>query len=158
MEPLIDEAIAKIKAHPIVAIIMVAAVLYVIYVLVNRKNTATATNVPTATTGPNVAPPETISQTFNSYPITSTVAATPVKKKTAAGVPPPPVPVPPQPSPKQPAHVSARYVTVTPWPTQNSTLWGISQANGMSLATIEALNPQITNPNLIYPGQQVRIA
>lgn len=42
--------------------------------------------------------------------------------------------------------------THTPW---NSTLWGIATHFGESLSTIEKLNPQIKNPNLIYPGQRV---
>lgn len=50
------------------------------------------------------------------------------------------------------------FVTVTPWPTPLSTLWGIAQKYGLSLQRIEQLNPQIKNPNLIYPGQKVRIA
>jgi hypothetical protein len=47
------------------------------------------------------------------------------------------------------------YVIVQKWPAQMSTLWGISQAEGISLSRIESLNPQISNPNLIYPGQKV---
>lgn len=42
--------------------------------------------------------------------------------------------------------------TNTPW---NSTLSGIASHFGESLAYIEKVNPQITNPNLIYPGQKV---
>jgi LysM repeat protein len=33
----------------------------------------------------------------------------------------------------------------------------IAERNGISLAEIESLNPQIKNPNLIYPGQSVRV-
>ena len=35
------------------------------------------------------------------------------------------------------------------------TLSGIAAASGQSLAQLEARNPQISNPNLIYPGQVV---
>lgn len=42
--------------------------------------------------------------------------------------------------------------TNTPW---NSTLWGIAHHFGESLATVERLNPQIKNPNLIKAGQKV---
>lgn len=42
--------------------------------------------------------------------------------------------------------------TNTPW---NSTLSGIASHFGESLAYIEKVNPQIKNPNLIYPGQKV---
>lgn len=33
----------------------------------------------------------------------------------------------------------------------------IAERHGESLGTIESLNPQIKNPNLIYPGQSVRV-
>lgn len=55
--------------------------------------------------------------------------------------------------------VTVPSVTVAPWSATNtpwnSTLSGIAAHYGISLATIEKLNPQITNPNLIYPGQKV---
>jgi LysM repeat protein len=57
---------------------------------------------------------------------------------------------PPAPTPK--------YITVTPWPTPTSTLWGISQRVGVPLSRIEALNPSIRNPNLIHAGQSIRYA
>ena len=31
-------------------------------------------------------------------------------------------------------------------------LWGIARAHGVSLQSLEAANPQITNPSLIRPG------
>jgi len=37
------------------------------------------------------------------------------------------------------------------------TLSGIAQRFGVSLAALEAANPRIANPNLIYPGQQLAI-
>ena len=37
------------------------------------------------------------------------------------------------------------------------TLWGISKRYGVLLADVIAANPQIKNPNLIYPGEQVVI-
>ena len=40
---------------------------------------------------------------------------------------------------------------------KGDTLWGISRRYGMTLNRIISLNPQISNPNLIYPGQKVRI-
>ena len=51
-----------------------------------------------------------------------------------------------------------RFVTVTKFPSQYGTLSGIAQANNVPLSQVEKLNPQITNPNLIYPGQKVRVA
>ena len=41
---------------------------------------------------------------------------------------------------------------------QGDTLWGIAQRFGLSLETLIALNPQIKNPNLIRPGDEVRVA
>lgn len=40
---------------------------------------------------------------------------------------------------------------------RGDTLWGLSQRYGTALSQIIALNPSIRNPNLIYPGQKVRI-
>jgi LysM repeat protein len=48
----------------------------------------------------------------------------------------------------------ATYYTVL----SGDTLSAIASRHGLSLAAIEELNPQITNPNLIYPGQSVRVA
>ena len=41
---------------------------------------------------------------------------------------------------------------------QGDTLWGIARQFGLSLETLVALNPQIKNPNLIRPGDEVRVA
>ncbi|HEY5442492.1 MAG TPA: LysM domain-containing protein, partial [Candidatus Saccharimonadales bacterium] len=37
------------------------------------------------------------------------------------------------------------------------TMWGIARASGMPLSKLEALNPQIKNPELIFPGQQINL-
>jgi hypothetical protein len=58
----------------------------------------------------------------------------------------------PGPSPQQ------KFVTVQPWPQPLSTLSGIASKNGITLQRIEQLNPDIKDPNLIYPNQKVRIA
>ncbi len=159
MEEIIDNVVTKIKMHPVITIVLAAAILYAIYILANRSNRPT--NQAQAVAPLNTAPPQNVSQTFNSYPISSKF---PSKGKKTTVVPPPsntgsgsqtPTPAPVA---KMPTTVSARYVTVTPWPSQDSTLWGIAQANGMSLTTVEALNPQIRDYNLIYPGQQIRIS
>lgn len=47
-----------------------------------------------------------------------------------------------------------KYYTVV----AGDTLSGIAEKYGKSLAAIEALNPQITNPDLIVPGEKVRVA
>ena len=48
----------------------------------------------------------------------------------------------------------AQYHTVI----RGETLWGIARRNGLALNAVIAMNPQIAHPNLIYPGQQVRVA
>ena len=40
---------------------------------------------------------------------------------------------------------------------KGDTLWGIAGRYGVSLTDLIAANPQIKNPNLIYPGDQVKI-
>lgn len=40
---------------------------------------------------------------------------------------------------------------------RGDTLWGLARRYGVALARIVELNPSIRNPNLIYPGQKVRI-
>jgi len=51
------------------------------------------------------------------------------------------------------AYGEASYIVVP-----GDTLSGIAARNGLPLATVEASNPQIANPNLIYPGQQVSLS
>ena len=48
-----------------------------------------------------------------------------------------------------------RYVHVTSWPNSGSSLYSIAQANHMRLNQLEADNPQIPNPNLVYAGEKV---
>ena len=40
---------------------------------------------------------------------------------------------------------------------RGDTLWAIARANGVSLKDLIAANPQIKNPDLIYPGDKVKI-
>lgn len=40
---------------------------------------------------------------------------------------------------------------------KGDTLWGIAKRWGVTLKALIAANPQIKNPNLIYPGNEVRI-
>ena len=51
------------------------------------------------------------------------------------------------------AAVQEEWYTVV----KGDTLWGLSQRYGVALSQVIALNPQISNPNLIYVGQRVRI-
>jgi LysM repeat protein len=37
------------------------------------------------------------------------------------------------------------------------TLWGIARSHGIALATLEAANPQIVDPNRIYVGEIIRL-
>lgn len=52
-----------------------------------------------------------------------------------------------------------RYITVTPWPGQDSTLSGIAGHYNVhgGWQAIWALNPWIKDPNLIHEGDQIRI-
>lgn len=49
---------------------------------------------------------------------------------------------------------TAEYYTVV----RGDTLWRIANRYGLTLARLLELNPQIKNPNLIYPGEQVRVS
>jgi spore coat assembly protein SafA len=40
---------------------------------------------------------------------------------------------------------------------RGDTLWDIARSHGVSLQSLIAANPQITNPNLIMPGQQIHL-
>ncbi len=51
------------------------------------------------------------------------------------------------------AAADARYHTVV----KGDTLWGIGQTYGKTVAELAALNPWLSNPNLIYAGQEVRV-
>lgn len=73
----------------------------------------------------------------------------------------PPAPV-PSPAPVTPTAPAGQFVTVvrytTPNPPWNSTLWGIAQHYGTSVARLLQLNPWIANPNVVKPGWQIRYA
>lgn len=58
----------------------------------------------------------------------------------------------------QPKAPAPKYMTVTSWPSPTSTLSGIAKKVNVPLATIERLNPQIKNPNLVYAGENIRYA
>jgi LysM repeat protein len=60
----------------------------------------------------------------------------------------------PQPSVTAGLREEARYYTVV----SGDCLWNIAVKNGMSLNELLALNPQFKNPNLIYPGDVVRLS
>ena len=40
---------------------------------------------------------------------------------------------------------------------KGDTLWGVAKRYGVTLTALIAANPQIKNPNLIYPGNRVNI-
>lgn len=56
-------------------------------------------------------------------------------------------------------------VTVAQWPGRaegglaqwNTTLWGIAKHYNTTVAQLLKLNPSITNPSLIHPGQRIRV-
>ena len=51
------------------------------------------------------------------------------------------------------AQTEVAYYTVK----KGDTLWGIAGKFGVALKELIAANPQIRNPNLIYPGDRVVI-
>ncbi|MCI2057961.1 MAG: LysM peptidoglycan-binding domain-containing protein [Oscillibacter sp.] len=54
-----------------------------------------------------------------------------------------------------PARTAAAQSTYTV--KKGDTLWGIARRYGVTLPALTAANPRIKNPNLIYPGEVVRI-
>lgn len=54
---------------------------------------------------------------------------------------------------------AAEGVTGEVWHTvvRGENLWGIARSYGVELTEVIARNPQIKNPNLIYPGERVRV-
>lgn len=60
---------------------------------------------------------------------------------------------PPSPQPASPPPPAPRVYTVRP----GDTLSNIAARNGVSLNTLLAANPQIANPNLIYPGETINL-
>ena len=63
---------------------------------------------------------------------------------------PAPAPKPPAPSPA-PSPAGNDYIVVS-----GDTMSGIAQKLGVSLAALEAANPQIKNPNVIFPGEHIK--
>ena len=51
------------------------------------------------------------------------------------------------------AGADAQYHVVV----RGDTLWEIARRYGVALERVVELNPSIRNPNLIYPGQKVRL-
>ena len=56
-------------------------------------------------------------------------------------------------APQKAGAQAQQYHTVS----AGDTLWGISLRYGVSLQSVLQLNPQISNPNLIFVGQKVRV-
>lgn len=77
----------------------------------------------------------------------------------------------PQPPPPPPPAANVRWVTVTPWPTKHSTLWGIAStvygkgadwprlynANRVGVRRPDGSLGMIKNPNLIYAGWRIHV-
>lgn len=64
----------------------------------------------------------------------------------------------PAPTPAPTPTPVAQYVTVAAWPQPLSTLSGIASSKGVTVQKLQQLNPQITNPAALQPGQKVRVA
>lgn len=70
---------------------------------------------------------------------------------------PPPATTDPQPDTDDPRPAPVDGATGTVTVKRGDTLSGIAQQHGVGLAELIRENPQIRNPNLIYPGQQVHL-
>lgn len=56
-------------------------------------------------------------------------------------------------APENPPKPEETWYTVV----YGDTLWDIARRNGMSLNQLLAINPQVRNPNILYPGDQIRV-
>jgi hypothetical protein len=168
-----QDILQKIQQHPIWSAVILVIVAYFLYTFVTKKTapaSSSVTSTPLGAGSTPLHPSEVYNQTFNSYPIVATkkrsskgkpiIAQTPIPPIPAPGAYVPPVTKKPIPTPVYtPPIPTKRYVTAGVWPGPNSDLSMIAAANGISLAQIEALNPQLSgNYNLIYPGTIVRVA
>lgn len=54
--------------------------------------------------------------------------------------------------------LGAGAVSAAPYSvTDNDTMWTISQKNGISLSSLIQANPQVINPNIIWPGMVINL-
>jgi LysM repeat protein len=91
------------------------------------------------------------------YGATGAAVPAPASAPAAAAPAPVPTPAPVTVSPTQPINPapvasSASYTVV-----HGDTFSGIAAANGLSTSQLETLNPQIRDPDLIFPGQSVNL-
>lgn len=171
------DLVGVIRKSPSLMITFGVVFVFLLIYLYEKGKSGTAST--TTATQPAQFAPATGSYVFEEDIHPTAAPTIPVGPPTVVPLPAPPTPilqptpgpVPQQPAPKKPAlpvspvvkpkpvpTASAKYYTVTKWPAPGSSLWTISQITHVPLATIERLNPQIKNPNLIYPNQKVRYA
>ena len=115
-----------------------------------------ASSAASAVTNPTSTPASSSGSTNSTTGASSAPTSAPAVNPPPAASVPTPAPTPaPTATPSAPA---SQYITVGRWPNWNGSLWGIAQHQGITLSRIEQLNPQISNPNLIYPNQQVKVS
>jgi spore coat assembly protein SafA len=110
------------------------------------------------------APTTSNAQTTNAQQTNPSVAQTHPAQPQPSPTPPPKV-AKTHPAIPAPAKAKTTTVTVAKFPGKstngeaqwNTTMWGIANHYGISLQTLEAANPQVKNPNLIYPGQKITV-
>ncbi len=159
----------KILGIPVVLwIILVAVIAYLWFKNQNSSSSSASSNnsqgTPQSQTGNVTLSPGT--ETIDVEGGTSTTTAsnpqpTPAPKtttkKTATTAKKPAAPA----TPKGGGSSAADTVTVVQWTAENtpwnSTLSGIAQHEHTSVAALLKLNPQIKNPNLIYPGEKIKV-
>jgi hypothetical protein len=102
----------------------------------------------------------TAADTSGGNVVAATAAATPANN---ASIPSAVAPSPSSNAPTPKPSTTARYVTVVPWApgsTSDSTLGNIASNEHVQggLAALLKLNPSISNPNVVTPGERIRVA
>ncbi|NMA69616.1 MAG: LysM peptidoglycan-binding domain-containing protein [Desulfitobacterium sp.] len=90
---------------------------------------------------------------FPTFATTDTSTGASAADPAPATAPKPSTPAPATKAPAAPAATSDATYTVV----KGDAMWKIAQKHGMTLKELVALNPQIKNINLIYPGQKINV-
>jgi LysM domain len=126
-------------------------------------NTPQNANSGTATTGDTTFGAPTTNLTINSQysQTSSSTTGVPAPRHTTPNPQPTPAVKPATKTATTTVKTPASTVTVGTWNATNapwdSTLWGIANHFGTTVANLMKLNPQIKNANLIYPGEKVKV-
>lgn len=114
---------------------------------------------------------DNVTETLNTTTGPATVSESSQVTDTSPGA---PKPVAPKPGPVRtvrpanhtpPQASEPRTITVAKYPGKSvngraqwdTTLWGIAQHEHVTLTALEKANPQVKNPDMVYPGEKIRI-